>query len=664
MITRVVFVRRGSTVLLFLWLVGLSANFAYRKLRANPPVAQVETVPPSDQQNGQPVHVQSGVTFSDTAGAMTNLRGTAAEIVEFESGWQEYRDVQVSLYRQGEVAYGVVAKRVRLNQGRHEAEIGGDPILSLQSGIAARANRFFYRGGGSLLESDGTVTFAGSGWGGIAAGINCNLVDNTIEMVGGVSINFHQEGGNAPPGILLMSTRVNYDRKTALFTFPEGLTVYRQGLQAQAGVGSIQLAGEQGGIRKVTLAQTVRIDGTTEDGGELHVSADSVDLEADQTGGFRFAAKPALDTGWVSLLRLDPVSGWRLLTTWRLVGEASKDSLKWLEGQELVCAQQWGLGNGQQSLEASRVLLDFTEGRANVATASGNVHLDSNNRKAIGTELKYSFISGTFVISPSPGGRVTLSGPELDALCDQLEGKDAGDLTARGQTSGSFQRNRIALADQGGEATYFAADAVTVANQGDKLVFEGQARIWQKDQLLRADHLDFLRSTNTLTGKGNVITTTPTQAGEGSNGSVTIRAKQLIWSRAINQATYEGDVQLEDNLAIATCQRLEAETDSQGKFATAKLEGGVELKEKTSSRVLRGERAFFSIAKDMFELWGNPVIASEPSGNQIKSDYLQWRRASDMVVVKGSEESPSETMYHPSKATPTPKRRGGSSSSH
>ncbi|MCU0292398.1 MAG: hypothetical protein MUF10_10500, partial [Thermoanaerobaculaceae bacterium] len=66
-----------------------------------------------------------------------------------------------------------------------------------------------------------------------------------------------------------------------------------------------------------------------------------------------------------------------------------------------------------------------------------------------------------------------------------------------------------------------------------------------------------------------------------------------------------------------------------------------------------------NVAGDLFEMWGSPVLVREPDGNQIKGDRLEWHRRTGTVVVVGGEDSPSETLYHPSErgVTPTPARR-------
>ena len=51
-----------------------------------------------------------------------------------------------------------------------------------------------------------------------------------------------------------------------------------------------------------------------------------------------------------------------------------------------------------------------------------------------------------------------------------------------------------------------------------------------------------------------------------------------------------------------------------------------------------------------FYVWifrGTPVLVQEASGSQVKGSRLEWRRATESLVVFGADGAPSETIYHP-----------------
>jgi lipopolysaccharide export system protein LptA len=132
----------------------------------------------------------------------------------------------------------------------------------------------------------------------------------------------------------------------------------------------------------------------------------------------------------------------------------------------------------------------------------------------------------------------------------------------------------------------------------------------------------------------------------------------MRYDRTAGVATYEGDVTLEDPQAEASCQRLVATMDAAGNLVLANLDGGVTLLDRTTARVMTGQKARLLVEEGFFEMWGNPVLVKEPSGNQVKANHLQWQRAANTVVVLGAEDNPSETLYHPTKPAATPRPQG------
>jgi len=110
------FLRRVSLLLLLVWLGVVAASFLRRQIDRRPPTGKVEIDDGSAAAGDQPVRVHKGFVYTDTVGVEPNFRVAADQTVEFASGWFELRDVELTLYHGGEVAYGLTAKRARLNR--------------------------------------------------------------------------------------------------------------------------------------------------------------------------------------------------------------------------------------------------------------------------------------------------------------------------------------------------------------------------------------------------------------------------------------------------------------------------------------------------------------------------------------------------------------------
>jgi lipopolysaccharide export system protein LptA len=650
--------RRGSLILLVLWVAVLVGSLVQRHFRRQPQAEQpveVEATPKEGQE--QPVRVHKGFVYSDTLGIEPNFRIAAKEAVEFSSGWYEFRDVQVSLYHEGRVAYGLVADGLRYNPAKHEAQTVGHAELSLQGGVAMRASGFTLGGPGRQLASAGPVTFAGPGWGGLAGGTRSSLDKNTMELFGGVTVTWHETKASAAPSVVLLTPRITYDRKRAVADFPNGLTILRGRLEAKAHRAEMQLSQAEGELRRLTLAGPVDLSGTLDDGGNVDAHAGTTELDVLAEGHYRLTAEPLATTGWVDVIWADAAAGWRKLTAWRVVGEGTRTAWEWLEGQGLACGVELRGEAEPRRVQANRMRVAFEGGQARTVNASEAVRVETGEDWAEGGELEFSLRSKSFNLFPAEGQRVLLGSPDSTAWCDRLQGEENGKVVARGQVIGTLRGSEAM--EKGKQPVRFAADAASTSADGNHLTLEGDARLWQGDRLARADELDYDSEHDIVTGRGEVLTTARAVDKNARESTIRVRARQLRYDRPAGVATYEGQVTLEDAKAEASCQSLVATMDPDGNLMLADLKGGVTIRDLTNARVITGQKARFVVGEGFFEIWGEPVLVKGPSGDQVKADHLEWQRSSNTIVVLGTEENPSETLYHPNrpKATPTPGRR-------
>jgi lipopolysaccharide export system protein LptA len=532
----------------------------------------------------------------------------------------------------------------------------GSAVLSLQGGVALRASGFTLGGPARMLESTGPVTFAGPGWGGLAGGTRASLARNTMELNGGVSVTWRPEKPSGGPPVTLLAPRIEYDRKRAAAAFPDGVTILRGRLEGKAASGRAQLSGPEGELRQLSLDDPVRVSGTLDDGGDLDVRAGSTVFDVLPDGRVRLAAQAMATSGWVTVAWAEASVGWRQFTAWRLFGEGTRTAWEWIEGQGLACAQELRTDEEPMRLHADRMRLLFDEGRPRTVRASDAVRVDNGENWAEGGELEFSLYSRSFTLLPAEGKRVVLGGPDSTAWCNRLQGEEGGTIVASGQVIGLL--TRAPGEGQQAEPVRFAAATATASQGGAHLVLDGDARLWQGERLVRADRLDYDRATDVVEGRGNVLTTAPAVGMTGGGGQIEVRARELHYDRSAGVATYQGDVTLTDPQARASCQNLEATLGSSGNLVLATLGGGVTMRDRRTARTMTGQRARFLVGEGVFEMWGSPVLVQDPAGDQVKADHLEWLRESNTVVVLGTEENPSETLYHPKQPAPTPKPRG------
>ncbi|MGE5234976.1 MAG: hypothetical protein ACM3O7_01355 [Acidobacteriota bacterium] len=649
MTTRGRLVRRLSALVLVAWVAALAAILVHRQLRRVSPAGSLDFPEQAEKGGEKPVRVHRGFVYSDTLGVEPNFRISASETVEYASGWVELHNVEISLYEGGRVVYGLVGETSRFNQSRREAEISGGAQLSLKAGVAVRAGAFHLHGADRILESVGPVTFAGPGWGGVAGGSRVSLANDIVELVDGVSMTA-RGSDTGQPSVVLLAPRVTYERRQAVVRFPGGLTVLQGGLRLRSPGARLLLTQPDGALDGAVFEDPVMLDGVTPQGAALEGEAGQTRVHTLADGRWHVTADAASALGWVRGWWQEPDRSWREMTAWRLEGEGTRQAIEWLEGQGLACAYDYSVGVEPRSIEGEKVRLGFVSGQPETGEAQGAVTVSSGENSAEGGDLDFSLRSRRFSLMPQPGGRVTATSPDGVTRADRMDGDEQGSVVASGQVSGIVERGQLWAG--AGVPVHFAAGRATVARGQTRLTLEGDARLWQGERLVRADTIDYDTTTEQVRGNGSVLTTTDERSIDGKVQSLRVNARAFQYDRAASTATYEGDVVLDEPRAVSRCQRLVVSLSPGGEVLLATMAGGVTVTEKGTSRVLRGERARLMPPEDLFEMWGSPVIAEEPGGNQIKADHLLWRRASDTLLVLGGADNPSETLYHPAQPLP------------
>jgi len=647
-----ILLRRGSVVLLLVWLTGLAVAFIQRQLTSKPGRGSDLEEPPPTSNGERPVRIQKGVEFNQTYGPDLSFRIAARQGTEYDNGWAELSGVQVTFYSEGRVSYGLTADKGRFHVGQKEARTVGETLLSLRGGIAVRGAGFVYRGNELRLESEGPVALAGPGWAGVADSARAQLKDDILELSGGVSLGLRRKGGNQ--SLVLLSPRLRYERKRALVVFPEGLELLQEGLKARAAGARLQLAEEEGEPKRLDLVGPIRLSGQLPDHSSIDVEAGDASIERADDGRLRLAAAAMPTPGWIWVRWLDVAAGWQELAAWRLVGEGTSRAWEWLEGQGQSCGFQIGGAGGEtRRLEAERLRFVFDTGRPVRAVATGQVLVESGARWGRGGSLEVALATRAFTLLPQPRQRVTIGDLQLDVWCDRLEGARDGTILAFGKVGGIFHRP-VGPAEEEGPAR-FASDTAELPPAGGSFKLAGDARVWQQDRLIRADQLTYEPSRDEVTGEGQVLTRAPlAQRGGEGDSELVVRARHLQYRRSAGEMVFEGEVEVDDVRGRARCGRLFVKMDETGKAQSVELESGVSITEISTGRILTGQRGRIDVGEDLLEMWGTPVVVKEVDGSQIKGDRLSWRRQTGNVMVTGGEDSPSETLYHPVDRTPSP----------
>ncbi|MGC8915548.1 MAG: LptA/OstA family protein [Thermoanaerobaculum sp.] len=635
---------RGVTAgLLAAWLGFLVGILVYRQWQRRAIVAEAPSRPTPSDQAEQPVRVQKGFVFTYALGVSPSIRVAARESVEYASGWLELSDVDMTFFEKGEVAYGLLAAKARFHQRTNQAVAEGDPTLSLGHGIVARARAFALEASQQQLRSQGRVSFAGPGWGGLAGRLVSFLGDDLVTLSGGVSLVAQEHEATAT----LLAAEARYRRKEGVVEFPERVAVFRGGLRFAAPSGRVFLEGESGGIEKLSLAGPVIVDGQTEAGEAVDGVWGACEARRQADGTWAFSAEAA-PSGWAQFSVSKPGGEARELFAWRFEGVAFAEGLVRFEGLGLACAQRSRPRELPSALSAERLVVSFVGGQPAELLAEGAVRVQEAAGQAEGDKLSAKLPDGPGELVAKPGNEVRFASGDVQGSCGHITFDEMGGFAASGGVRGSMGGD-----GQEGGLRFAAARASGAVSDRNRVTLAGDARVWQRDRLLRADTMVLDGTTNSLRAVGNVFS----KGGSEGTSMGTIEAAELTYDRTKGEALFSGGVRVSDARGLVTADSLLAYLSEKGEILRGEFRGQVVVQEKAAGRTLRGDTAVYRGANETLEVWGQPAVAEETSGNRIRASRITWNRASQTMEVGGDVDRPSETLYHPQQPVKVPARR-------
>ncbi|MCX7895750.1 MAG: hypothetical protein N2447_07335 [Thermoanaerobaculum sp.] len=631
-----------TTALLLAWVLALAGILVIRQWQRRSVVTEAAGRPQVAALE-QPVRVQKEFVFTYAMGVSPSIRVAAKESVEFASGWFELKDVDLTFFQDGQVAYGLVAQRARFHPPSSQAVVDGQPLLSLGGGVVARAQGFILEAGAQQLRSQGSVTFAGPGWGGMAGSLVGLLAQDAVTLRDGMTLVAAERGGQA---VTLVAPVAEYWRRSGMVEFPEGLSLFRGLLHFAAQSGRLFLASGGGHPEKAELFGSVTLSGRSASGEVVEGQWGHCVAEQGPEGRWRFLAEASPDQGWVWLRVAQTGAEVRELRTWRLRGEADVGGLLWLAGEELACAFRVRPAEIPARLSAQHLRVEFDQGMASHVSASGEVVVEEANGTIRGDTLSAQLPQGSVEVS-APGGDGVhfISGP-IQGSCQRLSLSQGGALTALGGVQGHLWR-------EGSELRFAGRELRLGPGQLGPVTLFGEARVWEQNQVLRANEVVLYRDENRVVARGNVRLSRVIGAGSGGD----VGATELTFNRERGEAVFRGAVQVRDGRGSIESESLLAYFSEQGELLRGEFSQGVVIAERGTGRRITGSMAVYEGARETLTVLGQPAVAEEPSGNRVQASRIVLDRRTGSMEVGGELDAPSQTLYHPQEGGSVPTRR-------
>jgi lipopolysaccharide export system protein LptA len=242
----------------------------------------------------------------------------------------------------------------------------------------------------------------------------------------------------------------------------------------------------------------------------------------------------------------------------------------------------------------------------------------------------------------------------LDAprIVQQGEG---GPVRALGGVRGLFERGQgeAALSLGGGDGPVrLESKEALWDRQGQSFTFLEDVRLWQGENLLLAEEVETETDTEVVVARGGIKTVLvpeekaeqpPPEAsaedGEGESSlarePVEVTSEWMEYGIETRRILYHEGVRITQMGRLMQCDEAEAQMLEAGGMEWLECRGGAQVKDNVAGRTVRGEDAFFEVARSEITFTGRPVVMTGEKGERIEGPTLIYDLESGGARIAG-----------------------------
>jgi lipopolysaccharide export system protein LptA len=246
-------------------------------------------------------------------------------------------------------------------------------------------------------------------------------------------------------------------------------------------------------------------------------------------------------------------------------------------------------------------------------------------------------------------GRARVSDPSGSADADRIVLDQAsGDFTAEGRVTSTRQPDRkgagsaMLASDQPVQAR---ASSMTATGNHRRVVYQGDAVLWQGASRLQADRIEIDRDKRTLAARGRVVSQFLDRAKGGKGSFVTVRAPEMNYTDGERLAHYQGGAELARPGMTVRGREIRAflsDAKSDSSLDHAVADGQVEIVQTTAARQLTGsaEHAEYQDQDQRVVLTGGEPRLVDSKRGTTRGRRLTYFAGRDRLIVEGAEGRP------------------------
>lgn len=270
---------------------------------------------------------------------------------------------------------------------------------------------------------------------------------------------------------------------------------------------------------------------------------------------------------------------------------------------------------------------------------TGGSRFEQGAQRGRGTESLYEPLLGRFTFT----GEARVDQPGVTVSADKITmTEETGRLDAIGNVAAQYQDDEPVDGADGlfadGEPIFAAAERMISGERKGLVVYEGHARLWQKENRVEAERIAVDQVAATLEAKGAVRSRL--RGSEPGAVPTLVSSDELLYREEAKTASYSGSVALSQADLRVRGEELDAviEGDDGAELESAEVRGNVEIIQVVSGRKGFGTRAVYEPGAGQVLLMGDPARAENADGEETRGARLTYRLDVEALLVEGDAE--------------------------
>jgi len=615
---------------------------------------------PESDEPDSPVSREVKIEQLDSEGRTAWTLKAAESIGRTESA-QQFRDVEIR-FDAGEEKVPVVVTADQCEiQKDSSVYLEGNVVVRDDTSLRLEANTLHFQRSPDRAWSTEPVRYFGKGLTGNAGSMSYKLQDGALELEGGVSATFHEDG-DAP--LRVESERASMRRRRHFVQFVDAVRVRQTNRALDCNDLQIYLDEENENVERMEAYEGVDLRMDVAESETAESSSAGLSSEAGTKRLLTEKLEAFFRPGGKDLERVRALEGGRLVM--KLPEGAREGYHKDLEGYTLVFEfdEEGRLdvlrGRGGVTLvltpvasdtEAKKVVnarqleafFDPVSGDLREAVCEKAVTFEQGDVRATAEKGTFRNLESKLVLEEGPrlwDQKASLEARviEIDVVSGDVEGTGSVRSTSR-DSSGSAGL----FPSESDEPVYFVSKRVRYERATDTAVYTGEARGIQGQNRIEAGRIRLLQGAGELSAENGVKTTFLQKPKDGAPELTVTDADTFLYRSKEERLQYQGGVSMRSKAMTLKGKKVDVLLEPDSREVREVLAEG-EVTIETPDGKAAGDHAKYLPEQESMTVEGKNARL-ENAGKLTEGKQLTFFLGDDRILVDGREQARTKTIY-------------------